>query len=205
MGGYIAELFYWYKDTKKIEGIVKDAQGKYKDIKAGKKGNYAKDAKKFYEWYKEVVEDMPIVSSYALANPLTGNYHGFLSVLSKTGKTVTAEQLKQNLNSLNTLKDKAREFMGKHSVKLVSEDRLVMASIDIAYGREFDAEKFDGMFRDLMRKEQWVLDWWANDADERNNFEELRSLSCYSSDEDSSDEVSKPKKATKQPKKPKKT
>jgi hypothetical protein len=202
--GYIAELFYWYKDTKKIEAIVKDAKQKYKYVKKGIKGNYAEDAHEFYKWYQGVVEDMPIISSYTLANPLIGNYHGFLSILSQTGQIVTDTQLKQNLKSLDTLKTKAREFMDKHTVRLVSKDKLVMASIDIAYGREFDEEKFDGMFRDLMRKEQWVLEWWANDADERNNFEELRSLSCYSSDEDSSDEVSKPRKATKQPKKPKK-
>merc|ERR1712045_547175 len=115
-----------------------------------KKGNYAKDAKKFYEWYKEVVEDMPIVSSYALANPLTGNYHGFLSVLSKTGRTVTDRQLKQNHDALNTLQNKAREFMKQHSVKLVSDNRLVMFAIDSAYGRDFDAERFDGMFMELM-------------------------------------------------------
>merc|ERR1712151_452427 len=172
--GYIAELFYWYKDTKKIEAIVKDAQGKYKDVKKGKKGNYAKDAQKFYKWYKGVVEDMPIVSSYALANPLTGNYHGFLLILSQSGKIVTDTQLKQNLKSLDTLKDKAREFMAKHSVRLVSEDKLVAASIEIAYGREFDAKTFDNMLKDLMQKEKWVVDWRKEQADERYNIREIR-------------------------------
>merc|ERR1712087_166774 len=172
--GYIAELFYWYKDTKKIEAIVKDAKQKYKYVKKGIKGNYAEDAHEFYKWYQGVVEDMPIISSYTLANPLIGNYHGFLSILSQTGQIVTDTQLKQNLKSLDTLKTKAREFMDKHSVRLVSKDKLVAASIEIAYGREFDAKTFDNMLKDLMQKEKWVVDWRKEQADERYNIREHR-------------------------------
>jgi uncharacterized membrane protein YgaE (UPF0421/DUF939 family) len=196
--GYIGELFYHYKDTKKIEAIIKDSKKKYKEITAEKRGNLAQNGDEFYKWYKEVVEDMPIVSCYALSNPLTGNYHGFLSILSKKGKTLTDKQLEANLKDLEMLKDRAREFMGKHSVKLASMDEVVMMAIDIAYGKEFDRGKFDRMFNQLMRREQWVIDWWEREAHEWKYRELRHDWSC-----DDSDEVSTPKKkaATKRPKK----
>merc|ERR1712113_733623 len=164
MGSYLGELYYHYKDTTKINHIISNA-------------------KQFNKWYAEVVEDMPIVSCYTLSNPLTGNYHGFLSSLSSaTGKKVTDKQLTSNLEQFDALKVEARQFMKRHSVKLISpRNRLVQASIDIAYGKQFDAEKFSQMFSDMMQREQWVIDWWEQQAHEW-KFRELRdSSSCSES------------------------
>merc|ERR1712151_970638 len=74
----------------------------------------------------------------------------------------------------------------------------VMMAIDIAYGKEFDRGKFDRMFNQLMRREQWVIDWWEREAHEWKYRELRHDWSC-----DDSDEVSTPKKkaATRPPKK----
>merc|ERR1712151_1374834 len=164
--GYIAELFYHYKDTTKIRAIIADSKDKYQDATNGKKGNYIQDGSKFYEWYKGVVEDMPIVSSYALANPLTGSYLGFLSLLSKQGKTVTDKQLQENLKYFDTLKDTARTFIQRHSVKLTcdrttNDGRIVGLALDIVNGKEVnpfklptDWEAFIDEFNRYMQEEK---------------------------------------------------
>merc|ERR1711920_19631 len=157
--GYIAELFYHYKDTTKIRAIIADSQKKYQDAAKGKRGNYVKDAKQFYNWYKGVVEDMPIVSSYALANPLTGNYHGFLSLLSKEGETVTDNQLKKNLKSLDTLKDTARTFIQKHSVKLTcdrttDDGKIVGLALDVVNGKDV-IPALNSAFQTLQLPDDW--------------------------------------------------
>merc|ERR1712183_657624 len=161
--GHIGELFYHYRDTRKLELIIQDAQRKCERLDR-EPDNLVDNAELFYEWYKEVVSDMPIISSYALASPLTGSYYGFLSSVSKGGRWLTQNDLAYNFDSLKTLKREAVAFMTKHNVKLASQDVLVAASIDIAYGRPYNPKKFEKMLNELHLAQPWIREWWAEQA-----------------------------------------
>merc|ERR1712045_386025 len=181
--GRIGEVFYHFKDTRKLELIIEDAQNKYESWERKTADNLVVNGNKFYKWYSQAVNDMPIISSYALATPLTGSYYGFLSTVSKTGRWLTQEELASNYDSLRTLKTEAMGFMREHSVKLYSRVSLVAMSIDIAHGIPFDQEKFNDMLQKLIYREPWILNWLERQAHEWK-------YSKYEDEEDLSDDLS---------------
>lgn len=91
-------------------------------------------AAEFQDWYTQVIKDLPIVSCYCLAMPMTGSYFGFLSMVSKEGCIMTQEQLKKNYDLFEDVKTRAREFIGLNSVKWSSQDAMVQQSILVAQG-----------------------------------------------------------------------
>merc|ERR1712045_610078 len=95
---------------------------------------------KFRKWYFKQVEDMPIISCYCLAMPITGHYQGFLSVTSDNGSPLPTPGIRQNLQEFERIKGWARSFIQQHSVILYSAEAQVEDSITIAKGENVNIE-----------------------------------------------------------------
>merc|ERR1712151_1408180 len=121
----------------KMECITLDAQKQYEIAQNDRRGGLFRDANKFQKWFKDVIDDMPIVASYVMGNPLTGSFTGFLSASSKGGPALTDWVLGDNLKRLDDVKEFARKFIQESETKIEAKDRknkLIVMSLQIANG-----------------------------------------------------------------------
>jgi len=130
---FIITAFVHFHDMWKLDGVIEQAKNHWQ-------AKLYTDAKAFRKWYVEVIKDMPILSSYCLAMPMTGSYFGFLAMVGKDGKALTPKELKTNHDLFERVKASAKSFIGDHSVKLKSDDPMVMQSIKLARGETVTVE-----------------------------------------------------------------
>jgi len=157
---YIAKIYFHFRDVYKMERIVHDAHEQYEIAKRDRNGGLFRDANKFQKWFKDVIDDMPIVASYVMGNPLTGSFTGFLSASSKGGPALTDWVLGDNLKRLDDVKEYARQFIKDSETKIEAKDRknkLIVMSLQIANGDKIKIKDFNKEFERMQKKEKWEL------------------------------------------------
>jgi hypothetical protein len=118
----LLSIFIHFHDMWKLDKVIVEARTKYQ-------AKLYTNARAFQAWYLEVIGDMPIISSYCLAMPMTGSYNNFLSVVSGDSNQLSDADLKTNYDLFQKVQANAKDFVKKHSVKLRSKDATVMQSI----------------------------------------------------------------------------
>jgi len=157
---YIAKIYFHFRNIYKMERIVLDAQTQYEKAMKDKRGGLFRDANKFQKWFKDVIDDMPIVASYVMGNPLTGSFTGFLSASSKGGQALTDFILADNLKRLDDVKEYARQFIQESETKIEAKsknNKLIVMSLQIANGEKIKIKEFNKEFEKMQKREKWEL------------------------------------------------
>ena len=147
--GFIAKVFFHFRQVFKLKKIMIEAK-EHKDV-----NKLHEKPKEFNDWYGDMIKDMPIISCYCLAMPMTGSFYGFLNQVvvsssssnsdgnntNNTKLALTQEQLKENHELFEDVKVRARQFVKEHSIKLNSDDPVVKMSIEVAVGKTIEITK----------------------------------------------------------------
>jgi hypothetical protein len=153
--GFIVRVYYHFRHTYKMDQVLFMARKLYPKAtkEAGRGKGYFKDAAQFHKYFTGIVGDMPVIASYVLGNPLTGSYNGFLSAIQECGGCLSEAQLRSNAKVLDNVKGYARSYIQKHSVKLVSADKVTALALSIAQGKDVNLGNFKREFDALKGRE----------------------------------------------------
>ena len=131
---FVIKAFLHFRETWKLNKVIEQAKAHYE-------AKLWEDANAFYKWYIDVIAELPIISCYCLAMPMTGSYFGFLSMTSPDGLALSQAQMKEFYDLFEDVKGRAKQFVGTHGVKLTSDDPIVSLSLDVAKGKTVDMAK----------------------------------------------------------------
>ncbi len=134
-GTIVSALMTLYSVVTGMFGHLKEVYKLNKVFTEAKRKLTAKlyeQAEGFNEWFKGVIKDLPIISSYCMTMPMTGSYYGFLTLVTTDGTELRYKELERNYALFNSIKAEAKGFIDDHGIKLSSSDPIVSLSLKAA-------------------------------------------------------------------------
>jgi len=131
-GAIVGAIASLYAFSKELWGRAKDLfklNAVFQQAKQHRIDRLAIRPSDFHRWFIDVIEDLPIISSYCLTMPLTGSYYGFLATVADDGSEMSQKQLKRNFAVFNDIKKWARDFVRGYGVKIYSDDPIVQHAL----------------------------------------------------------------------------
>ncbi|MCR9245852.1 MAG: hypothetical protein NXI31_12540 [bacterium] len=121
----VTSIWARFRDLRRLKKVFAAAKDKLRN-------GLHENAAAFHAWYKDVIKDLPILSAYCMAMPMTGGYYGFLTIVSADGTELSYRRLERNYAMFNTVRAEAKSFVKGHGIKIRSADPLVAHSLKVA-------------------------------------------------------------------------
>lgn len=123
--GFFKNLYLNIVDRMKVNALIEDAKRKYKNR------TYRKAAG-FNKWFREAVEQNPVIASYLMS--MLG-YRFFLTTLTTNGTEIGRSTLLRSYDDLGEIKEWAGEFATGNWIKLRSEHKVIQLKLSQAQGK----------------------------------------------------------------------
>jgi hypothetical protein len=123
--GFFKNLYLNIVDRMKVNALIEDAKRKYKNR------TYRKAAG-FNKWFREAVEQNPVIASYLMS--MLG-YRFFLTTLTTNGTEIGRSTLLRSYDDLGEIKEWAGEFATSNWIKLRSEHKVIQLKLSQAQGK----------------------------------------------------------------------
>jgi hypothetical protein len=123
--GFFKNLYLNIVDRMKVNALIEDAKRKYKN-------RIYRKAAGFNKWFREAVEQSPVIASYLMS--MLG-YRFFLTTLTTNGTEIGRSTLLRSYDDLGEIKEWAGEFATGNWIKLRSEHKVIQLKLSQAQGK----------------------------------------------------------------------